>query len=404
MKRVKREVAARRDGQGKAVRDASGIQGPLGQVLSHAVQVKASDVHIEQWAGDKATVRYRIDGVLKEEGPKLTHAECVAATAEAKRLAGLELENLGVPQAGRIMFGDAGVRELLVSVAPCVGSTSMVVHVLGDVPAGLQHLNPGEPVVSTLRRWLGLPHGVIIASGCTGSGKTTTLLALLQELNMPALKIVTIEEPVFYRIAGVSHIEVDPRKGIDYATAVKCAEAQDADVVLVGEVWDAETAGVTLRAALGGRLALTSMHAINCSDALARLRDMGIAPKFISEELIGVTNQRLMRRVCDKCKEPYAPTAMETETMLKGKTDGTFYQSKGCDACRNTGYRGRVAAYELLQLDNAMRALILQGASAEELCQQARESGCASLRDAALAKAEAGITTLNEVLRCTPPS
>ena len=400
MKRAKRHGAAsKQNRRGKAVRGGAGIQGPLGQILRHAIQVEASDVHLEL-GGDRCRARYRVHGSLQEGGPKLTRAAAAAAIGMAKRLADLKPERSGVPRSGRIEW-EPGERDFLVSVAPCVGGESVVFrHLLrAGLFRNLDQLGLEESIVTTLRRWTARRNGLVIVSGLTGSGKATMFYALLQELNTPAVKIVAIEEPVYYRIEGINHIEVDSKQGPDYATALRCALAQDADLIAIGEVKNAESAEVAFKAAFSGHQVLTVMHAEDGPETVERLRDVGIEPKLITRGLVGVLSMRLVRKICDPCKVARQPTAAERATLLKGRAGGRFYRGKGCARCGGTGYRGRAAVFELFELDDKFKALILRGASVDALRRQARKSGIASLRDAALAKAKAGITTLSEALR-----
>jgi len=330
----------------------------------------------------------------------LTRAAAAAAIGMAKRLADLKPERSGVPQSGRIEW-EPGERDFLVSVAPCVGGESVVFrHLLrAGLFRNLDQLGLEESIVTTLRRWTARRNGLVIVSGLTGSGKATMFYALLQELNTPAVKIVAIEEPVYYRIEGINHIEVDSKQGPDYATALRCALAQDADLIAIGEVKNAESAEVAFKAAFSGHQVLTVMHAEDGPETVERLRDVGIEPKLITRGLVGVLSMRLVRKICDPCKVARQPTAAERATLLKGRAGGRFYRGKGCARCGGTGYRGRAAVFELFELDDKFKALILRGASVDALRRQARKSGIASLRDAALAKAKAGITTLSEALR-----
>lgn len=348
--------------------------------------MNASDVHIEL-GYNFSRVRYRIRGSLQEGGPKLSKAACASAISMVKKLAGLKPERLRIPQVGRIEWEDAN-RTFLVSVAPCVGGESVTLRYLlrSALWRNLDELGIEADVVNTLRRWAGRKSGIIIFSGVVGSAKVTTFYALLQELNTPTVKIVSIEEPVSYRIDGINHIEVNSMQGVDYATALQCALAQDPDLIAIDSLKNEGTAELAFRAALRGNRILTVMHAADGPATVERLQCFGVKPQFITEALVGVVSQRLVRKICDKCKVPHTPT------------DARFSRGKGCDQCGGTGYRGWSAVFQLFELNEKFKALILQGVPTDVLREQARKSGVNSFRDVALVKAKAGITTLSEVL------
>lgn len=348
----------------------------INAILSQAVRDQASDIHVETFE-DRLSVRYRIDGVLAEVlSPKRMLAPLLVS--RLKVMAKLDIAEKRVPQDGRISVKIAGhAVDIRMSTIPSAHGERVVLRLL-DTAAGqlqLAQLAMNEQVMTAYNKYLHSPHGIILVTGPTGSGKTTTLYAGLSQINETSRNILTIEDPVEYMLPGVGQTQVNTKVDMTFARGLRAILRQDPDVVMVGEIRDLETAEIAVQASLTGHLVLSTLHTNTAIGAVTRLKDMGIEPFLLSSSLLAVMSQRLVRLLCVDCKEEMAPTAVERD-MLRleaGDTAATLYKSKGCDQCNYTGYRGRTGIYELIEIDEAMRLMIYEGASEQEMLQRARQ-------------------------------
>ena len=375
------------------------------QILHGGIKARASDIHIEP-DKDGARVRYRIDGVMHEV-QRMSQRECIGTVARIKIMANVDVSERRRIQDGRILIEiDGKEYDLRVNICPYVFGESVVMRILDKtlVMLDINRFGLRPQVVATLDRWCRRPNGIVIVTGPTGSGKTTTLYALLEHINRPELKITSVENPVEYLLDGINQCEVRERAGMTFASILRAQLRQDPDVMMVGEIRDLDTAHICVQAALTGHLVLTTLHTNDAPAALRRLCDMGVEPFLIDNTVIGVKAQRLCRKLCDKCREPCtADQAMRQNIGLD--SDGeplTLYRAKGCDACFGSGYRGRMAISEVLELNDALRDAIQRRASADDLRRTAIESGMQTMRQNGMESVRAGLTSVEEVQRVTP--
>ncbi len=371
----------------------------VNQTLIKAVNLSASDIHIEPYE-NTSIVRLRLDGILHEYTriPLSLHEQVVS---RIKVLANLNVAERRVPQDGKIAVR-VGKRHLdiRVSVVPTVFGERVVLRLLekGGKLLRLEDLGLWEEDLIRLRRLAQKPYGIILATGPTGAGKSTTLYAMILEIKSPKRNIITIEDPPEYQIEGVSQIQVNPKVGLTFAVGLRAILRQDPDVIMVGEIRDSETAEIAVQSALTGHLVLSTLHTNDAPSAITRLFDLGIEPFLIASALEGVIAQRLVRKICPHCKEPYKPTEEElSELGLSGEY--TFYRGRGCEHCMRTGYRGRTGIYEVLEVDEEVKKHILKTQDAVELRNFAKSKGFKSMLEDGIRKALAGITTSEEVLR-----
>jgi len=370
-------------------------------ILTEAVQQGASDIHLEPRERD-LKVRYRIDGVLQEayDPPKNVQ---LAITSRIKILAGLNIAERRLPQDGRFtMTIDRSDVDFRVSTLPTAHGESVVLRVLDDsrVMLQLDELGFSPASLSQLKSLLARPHGMLFVTGPTGSGKTTTLYAALRLLNTGEKNLTTVEDPIEYQLEGVRQVQVNPKIGLTFATGLRAILRQDPDIIMVGEIRDLETAQIAVQSALTGHLVLSTLHTNDAASTLIRLEDMGVETYLVAAAAEGVVAQRLVRKLCPKCKEGYQPGEGLRKTLgLPGAP--TLYRAKGCKDCRYTGYRGRVGIYEILILDDDIRELILRRASPAEIRRAAQPKGMKTLREDGLEKAVQGITSVEEVMRVT---
>ena len=372
-------------------------------LIEEAVTSEASDIHVEP-SEERLRVRYRIDGVLydRESPPRKLQA---ALTSRIKLMAEMNIAERRLPPDGRIRVTAAGRRvDIRVSTVPTVHGESLVMRLLdrSSVFLPFNRLGFSPPVAETYEALVRRPHGILLVTGPTGSGKTTTLYAALDKINSVDKKIITIEDPVEYQLAGVNQIPVRPNIGLTFAAGLRHIVRQDPDVIMVGEIRDLETAEIAIQAALTGHLVLSTLHTNDAPSAIARLQDMGAEPYLVASVLNAVLAQRLVRRVCAACRAPHEPEARDL--LAIGVADATgveLFRGKGCDECRGTGYRGRVGIYELFVITEDARGLILAKRPSGEIRRHAIERGMVTLRDDGWAKARAGITTVEEILRVT---
>ena len=372
-------------------------------LIDEAVASQASDIHVEPFE-DRLRIRYRIDGILydRESPPRRLQA---ALTSRIKLMAEMNIAERRLPQDGRIRV-TAGERrvDIRVSTVPTVHGESLVMRLLdrSSVFLPFNRLGFSPRVAEIFDGLIRRPHGILLVTGPTGSGKTTTLYAALDKINSPEKKIVTIEDPVEYQLAGINQIPVRPKIGLSFAIGLRHIVRQDPDVIMVGEIRDLETAEISIQAALTGHLVFSTLHTNDAPGAVARLQDMGAESYLVASVLNGVLAQRLVRRICDACRAPYQPDARDL--LAIGVTDATdidLSRGKGCDDCHGTGYRGRTGIYELFVITEEARGLILNKKPSGVLRRYAIEHGMVSLRDDGWAKVRAGITTIEELLRVT---
>jgi type IV pilus assembly protein PilB len=372
-------------------------------IIADAVRQGASDIHIEP-SETKLRVRYRIDGILFETltPPSAMHA---ALVSRIKIMANLDISERRLPQDGRIRAMVHGrVIDLRVSTLPTTAGEKTVIRILdkNNITIGLERLGFTADNLEIFRRQIQEPHGIILVTGPTGSGKTTTLYSALMELDSTELNISTVEDPVEYRLESVNQVQVIDRIGMSFAAALRSLLRQDPDVIMVGEIRDEETARISVQAALTGHLVLSTLHTNDAPSSITRLINIGIEPYLISASLNAVLAQRLVRRICPQCKQEYTPSTEVTGFLeTQGLSEATLYRGAGCTRCRETGYSGRVAIYEILIMDDTIRDFVTTNPSVTELRRLLRERGMASLREDGFEKMKAGLTTVEEVLRVT---
>ncbi|MBI4575001.1 MAG: type II/IV secretion system protein [Planctomycetes bacterium] len=369
------------------------------RMVQRAVLAGASDVHVEPHEG-RLRVRLRVDGVLRED-LSAPGSVLPAVVSRIKVMAGLDIAQRRVPQDGRVRVRVAGRRvDLRVNVVPVQGGEKAVLRLLDAQarPLDLDALGMEPEDLERLRRALAQPSGIILVTGPTGSGKTTTLYAGLARLNEPGRNLCTVEHPVEYSLAGVAQIPIHPAAGLDFATALRALLRQDPDVIMVGEIRDEETAQVAVRAAQTGHLVLSTLHTEDAPGAIPRLLEMGIRPFLLSQVLRCVLAQRLVRRPCPDCVAVAAPTGREAGLLAaRGLEAQALSRAVGCARCGQTGYRGRLGVYEVMAVDEVLREAIAAGG--ERVRELARVRGARPLVADALAKAARGLTTVEEVLR-----
>ena len=371
-------------------------------IISTALRERASDIHLVPFE-QTLQLRYRIDGLLQEKPPppKQLHA---ALVSRIKIMADMNIAERFMPQDGHIQIHHRGARvDIRVGTMPTIYGESLVMRLLEKNSKLLspQELGLDLERCALLANLVGKPHGLFLATGPTGSGKTTTLYAILSGIYAPEKKILTIEDPVEYELAGVAQIPVRPNRGFTFATGLRSILRQDPDVVMVGEIRDSETAEIAIRAALTGHQVFSTLHTNDSAGAVTRLLDMGVEAFLISSSLEGVLAQRLVRRICSHCRADWTvPEGMREKLANMGarQVEGRFYYGEGCEECRGTGYRGRIGIFELLAINPELRELILQRRSSAEIKAAAQKTMITMHQDA-LQKAADGITSLEEILR-----
>jgi len=374
-------------------------------VLLQAIKDKASDIHFEPFEGE-FKMRYRIDGVLYEMMPPPAHI-APAISSRIKVMANLDIAERRVPQDGRIELNvNNQPIDLRVSVLPTMFGESVVMRVLdrANVSLDLDKLGMRDEDLTTTRQLIHKPNGIVIVSGPTGSGKTTTLYSALRELNDASSKLITAEDPVEYDIDGVIQCQIRPEFELTFARILRSMLRQDPDIILVGEIRDKETAEIAVQASLTGHLVFSTVHTNDAPSAVARLLDLGLEPFLVTATIEGVIAQRLVRKVCLNCKTEYTPSLdqlMELDLRHEDVVGKKFYYGKGCNMCNNTGYKGRFGLYEIMLLDDDMRDLIIQHASTQVLRMEAQKRGMRTLRSCGLMAIYDGITSIEEVVRET---
>jgi general secretion pathway protein E len=371
------------------------------RLVRKAFELSASDIHLEAEEADMR-VRYRVDGVLVE-AERLPRSMQLALTTRIKIQAGLNIAERRLPQDGRMQAPDRGQEvDIRVSTLPTAHGESVVLRVLDGSRRveDFAALGFDAAAIAAIAAMTGRPNGLVLVTGPTGSGKTTTLYAALRRINGPHLKVVTVEDPVEYRMAGVNQVQAHPGIGLDFAAALRSILRQDPDVVMVGEIRDGETARIAVQAALTGHLVVSTLHTNSAPATVTRLMDMGIEPYLIAATLNGVVAQRLVRRLCGACAEPAPATPQERLRLgIAPEVPLSLRRACGCSACNGTGYRGRMVVSEIMTLDGPLRGLIAGRADEQTLTAQARAAGMTGLGDSARARVLSGDTTLDEVGR-----
>ncbi len=387
-----------------AAHDASIIKF-VNQVMAEALELRATDVHVEPFES-QLRVRYRIDGVLQEANiPPQVRKYHAAIVSRIKILSHLDIAEKRLPQDGRIRLKIAGREiDLRVSVIPMIHGEAVVLRILdrGDALLGLEHLGMGSREVKVWQQVLDLPHGIILVTGPTGSGKTTSLYAALSKINNSDLKIITIEDPVEYQLRGINQIQVNTKSGLTFASGLRSILRHDPDVVLIGEIRDRETAEIAVQASLTGHLVFSTLHTNDAPGAATRLVEMGVEPYLVASSLEMVAAQRLVRLICPKCKEEMPRDEVAKLQAEFGKeVPSVLYRGAGCRNCQNSGYRGRQGVFEMMPITDDIRELILEHASSREIRKVAVQQGMTSLRDDGWRLIREGRTTAEEVLRST---
>src|SRR6266702_3087148 len=372
-------------------------------ILAQAVKEKASDIHVEPFH-NTLKLRYRIDGELMpaESPPKALQ---LAITSRIKILAGLNIAERRLPQDGRFRIRVLGKEiDLRISILPTAHGEKIVIRILdkASLTGTVDQMGMDADTLAKFKKAIDAPHGMILVTGPTGSGKTTTLYSVLHELNSPEYNIVTVEDPIEYELAGINQVAVRGDIGLDFSSALRSILRQDPDIVMVGEIRDNETADIAVKAALTGHQVLSTFHTNDAAGAITRLDDMGIEPFLISSSILMACAQRLIRRICTNCREEFVPEPEIFERLGIEQTKGAvFYHGTGCDRCKGRGYLGRVAIVEALPVGEAIRRLIIKRASAAIIKNQAMSEGMKTLRMVGIEKALDGITTLEEIWRVT---
>jgi general secretion pathway protein E len=367
-------------------------------IIIKAVTLNASDIHFEPYE-NKVQVRLRLDGVLHNYNiiPVSLYESIVS---RVKVLSNLDVAEKRMPQDGKIRIKVASTEiDIRVSVVPTTYGERVVLRLLpksGKV-LSLEELGLIDDDLLKVKRLSKKPYGIILSTGPTGSGKTTTLYSILMKIRSPNRNIITIEDPPEYQIEGVSQIQVNPKVGLTFAQGLRAILRQDPDVIMIGEIRDSETAQIAVQSALTGHLVLTTLHTNDAPSAIARLADLAVEPFLLSSSLEGIIAQRLVRRICPYCKVSYEPTQEElSELGIEGKYN--FYRGIGCDKCMNTGYRGRIGIFEVLEIDESLKKTIIKTQDANVLREEAKQKGFTAMFEDALKKVIQGITTAEEIL------
>ncbi len=372
----------------------------VNMLITRAVEGRASDIHMEPFENN-VKVRYRIDGALTEIEllPKRIQP---AVISRIKIMSRLNIAERRLPQDGRIKLRVSGRDiDLRVSTIPTIYGESIVMRILdrGTGLIVLDHLGFPESTLEKYEKVINTPYGMLLVTGPTGSGKTTTLYASLNRINSVDKKIITVEDPIEYQIDGINQIQIKPQIGLTFANGLRHIVRQDPDIIMVGEIRDIETAEIAIHSALTGHLVFSTLHTNDASGAVTRLLDMGIEGFLVSSSLVGVLAQRLVRVICSKCKEPLNPPQEIVDKMELNEGGITVYHGTGCEECRGTGYRGRTGIFELMIVDGEIRQLIIEKASAGIIRKKSVMKGMEVLRDNGLQKVKQGVTTIEEVLR-----
>ncbi len=371
-------------------------------ILTQALKDRATDIHVEP-SEDRIVVRCRVDGALLQTmtAPMKSHPGVVS---RIKIMSKLNIAESRLPQDGRfsLKLPDRSV-DVRVSILPSVAGEKIVMRLLdkGSFDLSLEHIGFGKEDLVLFRRAIRHPYGIVIISGPTGSGKSTSLYSAVKEILSTEDNIVTVEDPVEYRMEGLTQVAVNEAVGLGFGNSLRSILRQDPDKVLIGEIRDRETADIALKLAQTGHLVFTTLHANDAPSTITRLIDIGVAPYLAGSSLVLIMAQRLVRKICEECKEPYTPTAEEMDLLGPAAKGKTMHHGKGCVRCRNTGYYGRTGIFELMPVTKELRRLVFAGSDQEAIRQAALEAGMRTLRHSALEKLFAGVTTAHEVLKTT---
>ena len=377
----------------------------VNSLLFRAVKQKASDIHVEPFEKD-LVVRFRIDGVLYDimHPPKKVQNSVIS---RIKIMADLNIAEKRVPQDGRIKIKLAGKDiDIRVSTLPTSFGESVVMRILdkSKVVLDLSEVGVTGTYLQQMEELIHHKHGIILVTGPTGSGKTTTLYAMLSQINNTDLKIITVEDPVEYQLPGINQTQVNPKIGLTFAAGLRSILRQDPDVVMIGEIRDKETAEIAIQASLTGHLVISTLHTNDSASAATRLIDMGVEPFLVASSVIGIIAQRLVRTVCPECRERYNPSDFELTQLGVERNDikeRYIYKPKGCSTCLDTGYQGRSGIHEILMISDEVRSMVMKNAGATEVKKTAMEAGMKTLREVAAEKVLDGETAIEEVLRVT---
>lgn len=373
----------------------------INSILQQAIKSNASDIHIEPME-DKLKIRFRIDGQLQEV---MTSSMAVhsAIITRIKIMGQMDISEKRVPQDGRVDTMEDGRQiDLRISILPTVYGEKVVIRILGGNSGVLERSQLGltENNNMLFDKITKTPNGIILVSGPTGSGKTTTLYSLLHEFNKPDVNIITVEDPVEYKMEGINQVQVNVKAGLTFANGLRSILRQDPDIIMIGEIRDSETAEIAIRASITGHLVLSTIHTNDAPSSVTRLVDMGIEPFLVASSLVGVVAQRLVRNICPKCKTAYKPTHSEM-LMLNMKEPAPIYKGEGCPYCNFSGYKGRSGIHEILAVTREIRELISRGASVDQLQQMAIRQGTETLRESCKELVLNGTTTIDELIKVT---
>jgi len=373
----------------------------VNNIIDQAIDLNASDIHFEP-DEQLFRVRCRVDGVLVNIS-ELPAASKAAVSSRVKLMAHLDIGEKRLPQDGRIKFnGKTKIVDLRVSTLPGVYGESIVLRILdrSDVLVDLENLGMPAGIFTVYNENIHSPHGMILVTGPTGSGKTTTLYATLDKIFSSEVKIVTVEDPVEYEFAGITQVQVNTKIGLTFASGLRTIVRQDPDIILIGEIRDKETSEIAIESSLTGHLVFSTLHTNDAAGAITRLQDMGIESYLISSSLLAILAQRLIRKVCSHCRKRSLMTEPEKKLLgISSSEKIEFFRGSGCEHCANTGYRGRIGIYEFLVVDDAIRGLIMDGVDAGTIGEYAVNNGMTTLRADALSKLRKGLTTPEEILR-----
>ena len=371
--------------------------------IMKAAQEGASDIHIEP-EEEVLKTRFRVDGMLHEVSSPPKYLQS-AIISRIKIMANLDIAERRKPQDGRFTIKMEGREiDVRVSCVPTMYGENVVLRLLDVATAllSLRDIGFSKALLERYEKLISRPHGIILVTGPTGCGKTTTLYASLDKINTPEKNIITIEDPVEYKLLGIRQIQINPKVDLTFSNGLRSILRQDPNIIMVGEMRDFQTAEIAIQAALTGHLVFSTLHTNDASGAVTRLIDMGVEPFLVSSSVIGVLAQRLVRTICPDCKESYTPTKEELEDIdLHEGEKIYFYQGKGCDKCMNTGYKGRIGIFELMILDDSIRNLVIGKVPTEQIRKKAIASGMTTLKEEGIQKIKEGITTVEEVLRVT---
>ncbi len=371
----------------------------VNSIISQAIKMRASDIHIEPYE-DHIRVRFRIDGELQEIMTPAKSAHSAIVT-RIKIMGKMNIAEKRIPQDGRVeTMADGKEVDLRISVLPTVYGEKIVIRLLdrSNYLATKKQLGFSDENMAIFDKLIKNPNGIILVTGPTGSGKSTTLYAVLKELNNTNSNIITIEDPVEYKLNGINQVQVNNKAGLTFASGLRAVLRQDPDVIMIGEIRDAETAQISVRAAITGHLVLSTMHTNDAPSTVVRLMDMGIEPYLAASSIVGVVAQRLVRRICENCKKPVEITAME-KTVLGINEDINIYKGTGCSSCSNTGYKGRTAIHEIMLVNKNIRALIDKKAAIDEIKKAAIEQGMITLKENCRQLILKGVTTVDELVK-----